>query len=342
MGQIISDDFNGFESKKVTILMAAYNADKHLEETLESISNQSYEDFNLLVVDDGSNDNTLKILEAYDDPRLYILINEKNEHLVASLNRGLEVVKSEYIMRMDADDIMVPERIEKQISYMDANPAIDICGTYLKYFGKRDEVIKLPTEDDEIKANLPFHSIMPHATVVYRKKHLDQHKIRYSPQYIHMEDIDLWSRIFSFTRFAIIPETLYLYRWDGQNITDKNAHTRRNREEQFYKDLYERLEIRLPENLLSAYLDYRNKLKLERKDVKRVMKFLNEIVTWNRNKELINHKFLVQKVYSERKRLFFISIDQSVRNVFVFWRHPDLVLRNMRYVLSRIFKKKNA
>lgn len=340
MGQVISDDFNDFKSSKLTILMAAYNAEKHLIETLDSIANQSNNNFNLLVVDDGSTDNTLSILETYDDPRFYILVNEKNKHLVASLNRGLEVIKSEYIMRMDADDIMVPERIERQINFMETNPDVDICGSYLKYFGNRQEHIKLPISDEEIKANLPFHSIMPHATVVYRKKHLDEYQIRYSPKYIHMEDIDLWSRIFPYTRFAIIPETLYLYRWDGQNITDKNAHTRRNREEEFFKDLYERLEIKIDLDLLSAYLDYRNSIKLDKSRIKKVLRFLGEIIIWNRNKGLVNHKFLCEKVKSERKRLFFISIDQNVNNALIFWRFPKLIFQNLRYLLSSVFKRK--
>ena len=113
---------------KVTVLMPVYNCEKYLRESIESILNQTFKDFEFLIINDGSSDKSAEIVESYNDNRINFVQNEKNIGLAASLNRGLDIAKGEYIARMDADDISLPERLEKQVRFMETNPQIGICG----------------------------------------------------------------------------------------------------------------------------------------------------------------------------------------------------------------------
>jgi glycosyltransferase involved in cell wall biosynthesis len=106
---------------KISILMPVYNGEKYLREAIDSILNQTFTDFEFLIVDDGSTDNSVEIINSYQNSRINLVKNDKNEGLVYTLNRGLSLAKGEYIARMDCDDISLPERLKKQIDFLDSN-----------------------------------------------------------------------------------------------------------------------------------------------------------------------------------------------------------------------------
>ncbi|TNE70794.1 glycosyltransferase family 2 protein, partial [bacterium] len=139
------------ESPVITCLMSVYNGEEFLREAMDSILDQTYTNFEFLIINDGSTDDTVPIIESYDDPRIRLIHNEVNIGLTKSLNKGIGLAKGEYIARMDADDISLPERFERQIEVL-LNSKIDICGTQ-GYVGKlnNDYVTNLPTSDFFIK-----------------------------------------------------------------------------------------------------------------------------------------------------------------------------------------------
>ena len=122
--------------KKISVLMPAYNAEKYIGEAIESILNQTYKDFEFIIINDGSIDRTEDIILSYDDPRIIYLKNKENSGIVASLNNGLKQAKGQYVARMDADDISLPTRFEKQLQYMESNQHIFVLGTSLILFGE--------------------------------------------------------------------------------------------------------------------------------------------------------------------------------------------------------------
>lgn len=335
MGKVIDEKFCHFFSDKITILMAAFNAENFLKETLDSIFAQSFSDFNLLVVEDGSFDKTLELLKEYKEDRLYILPNEENIRLVASLNRGLKIIQSEYIFRMDADDLIHQDRLKIQYEFMVENQDVDICGSYIKNFGDLNNTIKMPLSDKEIKASIPFHSIMAHATVVFRTAHLRKHNYDYREKHMFMEDIDLWSRIFKFTKFANIPRELYYYRWEGQNITGANMVSRQEREEKFFEELYSRLGIKCSSEEITSFLKKRNTKKVEKLDIKNTLNLFRKILSWNLKTKTLSHPELVMKVKIEREQLFFKACDSKLGAALVFVRYPSIVLKNFRYFVSK-------
>ncbi|OGF35795.1 hypothetical protein A2303_04670 [Candidatus Falkowbacteria bacterium RIFOXYB2_FULL_47_14] len=207
--------------------MPVYNAAKYLHEAIDSILNQSFRDFEFLIIDDGSTDNSRKIIESYNDPRIRLIINDTNLRLIATLNKGIDLARGEYIARMDADDISLPKRIEKQVDFMDKNPKIGACGTWVKTFGESTGVNKYYTKSDDIKAGFLFNTQMAHPSVIFRASLFKERGLCFDPNFIHAEDYELWTRIAPLTEFANLNKILLYYRITKNNISNQYAKTQR-------------------------------------------------------------------------------------------------------------------
>lgn len=200
----------------VTVIIPCYNAELYVEAAVRSIMEQTYVNLEIIVINDQSIDQTKAILLelATVDPRIKYVENEHNLKLIGTLNKGIQIAQGEYIARMDADDISLPERIEKQISYMEENPAIGLLGTFIDVFG--DEVkpkqLKLPIYHDEIYSYLCVGSAFFHPTVVFRKSVLSANDLKYEDEFYRAEDHALWVKLSSVTKMANIPEALLKYR----------------------------------------------------------------------------------------------------------------------------------
>lgn len=199
---------------KVTVLMPVYNAERYLREAVDSILCQTFTDFEFLAIDDGSADSSAAILNSYTDPRLRVVQNPRNLGLTATLNAGLAQGKGEYIARMDADDISLPERFARQVAFLDANPQIGIVGVWAEAFGDARFKIPHPADAETIRAKLLFDSALVHPAVLMRRTFLDAHSLRYEPLG-HFEDYELWQRAARLFPLANIPETLFRYRVSG-------------------------------------------------------------------------------------------------------------------------------
>lgn len=199
---------------RVTVLMPVYNAALHLREAIDSILGQTFQDFEFLILDDGSTDDSAAIVRSYADPRIRFVQNGCNLKLTATLNRGLDLAEGEYIARMDADDISLPQRLAKQKAFLDASPNIGIVGVWAQAFGDAGFKIPHPAEPERIRAKLLFDSALVHPAVMMRRAFLDRHGLRYAPLG-HFEDYELWQRAIRLFPIANIPEYLFRYRVSG-------------------------------------------------------------------------------------------------------------------------------
>ncbi len=197
---------------QVTVLMPVYNGEKYLAEAIESILTQTYTDFELLIINDGSRDRSVEIIQSYDDRRIRLVNNEHNLGLVKTLNKGLDQALGKYIARMDQDDVSLPERLAEQVSYLDHHPKIGLCGTWIEVFGLGSYIEKYPTDHDTIKASLLFYNALAHPTVVMRKQMFEQYDLRYSIEYLHAEDYELWLRCSNCFEIANLGQVLLKYR----------------------------------------------------------------------------------------------------------------------------------
>ncbi len=203
----------------VSVLMAVYDGERYLRQAVESILRQTFSDFEFLAVDDGSTDGTADILRSYRDPRFRLFRNPRNLGLAACLNRGIDEARGRYIARMDADDISLPERLARQVVFLDEHPEIGACGAWYRVFGERDQEIRLPTDADEIKCRLFFYNVLAHPAVVLRTEAFREAGLRYDVSYGTSQDYDLWVRASRRFPLANVGEFLLLFRvHPGQQV----------------------------------------------------------------------------------------------------------------------------
>ena len=203
----------------ISVVMPLYNGEKYLKEAINSILEQTYSDFELLLIDDASSDRTEEIIRSYKDDRIVYIKNEQNLGLIKTLNKGLDLAKGEFIARMDQDDISAPTRFEEQIAIFKNNPEIGVCGTWFTIIKNDLEDGKLPhpVYDENIKIALLGYCSLGHPTVMLRKKSLGN--LRYDEDFQAAEDYEFWTRLSRVTKLHNIPKILLSYRIHSTNMS---------------------------------------------------------------------------------------------------------------------------
>ena len=235
---------------KISVIMPTYNAEEYLDESIKSIQNQTYGDFELLIIDDNSNDRTRDIVNFYAEKDSRIkLINGPQKGIAEALNKGIDIAKGEYIARMDADDISLPERFQKQNCFLDNNPEIDIVGTWFESFPD-GKIYKHPAKVTYV--NMLQYCCIGHPTIMFRKKSFDKYNLRYNSDY-YCEDYELWSRAIRYLNFYNLQEVLLKYRQHPNKLSLDQEHLHQ-------------AEIKLKENMLN-FLTNEPELKTALKNV---------------------------------------------------------------------------
>lgn len=220
---------------KVSVIMPVYNTGQFVKAAIRSILLQTHHDFELIIVNDGSTDDSLEAIQSFSDRRIKIINFTENKGISTARNYAINAAQGMYIAHMDSDDISHPERLADQVAYMENNPHTGICGTWAKLFGERNGIAKSPTSNAEIKCRLLFNCIIYQPTVMIRKSILLDNKLLYNPDFITTEDYDLWARGTAHTNFGCIPKVLLDYRTHHGQITSNDSITRRKR---FLKRIY--------------------------------------------------------------------------------------------------------
>jgi glycosyltransferase involved in cell wall biosynthesis len=193
--------------------MPVYKTSNYLREAMDSILFQSFTDFELIVLDDCSPDNAEDILDEYTDSRIIRYKGSENRGLANVLNIGMEMARGKYIARMDSDDISLPNRLEKQIDFLETHPDIDLCSCGMKLFGARDETWIRESDPEKVKITALFFSPVLHASSVWRKDSFDKHGLLFRQEMVPAEDYDLWTRALSNgLKLVNLPQVLYKYR----------------------------------------------------------------------------------------------------------------------------------
>lgn len=205
---------------KVTVLMPVYNGQNYLFESIKSIQNQTFTNWELLIINDASTDNTVNIVKEYQkkDDRIRLITNETNLKIAKTLNKGICEARGLYIARMDDDDISLPTRLEKEVEILDKNPSTVLVGSWQKHFGTNNWVHRPPELAKQIKATLLFECCVCHSTVMFKKDIFIKNKFFYDSNFLS-EDYELWTRVSEKYDLYTIPEILGEYRLNGDNIT---------------------------------------------------------------------------------------------------------------------------
>lgn len=215
----------------ISVILPVFNAEEYVFDSVQSILNQSIDSFEIIILNDGSTDRTEDIIKSFNDERIRYFKNEENIKLINTLNLGLHLATGKYIARIDADDIALPNRFEKQVEFLENNPDYGLIGSYAQEFGDSINVVKYAVEDEDIRYAFLTHNPFIHSSVMFRSSLFNEYELQYNKKWLHVEDYDLWIRLLNFTKGKNLPEILVKYRVHNSQISHQfrelqqsNAH----------------------------------------------------------------------------------------------------------------------
>ena len=231
------------EIPKVSVLMSVYKGAKYLREAIDSILNQTFKNFEFLIIDDGSTDNSADIIRSYTDPRIRLIQNEENIGLSRSLNKGLKLAKGQYIARMDADDISLPNRLERQTKFLQSHPEHVAVGCWILWVDWDGDPIRqeyqVPSHEEIERIFLRGRGGLPHAATIFRTEFALSIG-GYRSEYEYAEDVDFFLRLGEHGRLANLQEVLYKVRGHLNSVCVSKHSLQRKSAEAAVRDAYSR------------------------------------------------------------------------------------------------------
>lgn len=306
-----------FKKGLVSVIMSNYNTpEEYLREAIESILNQTYSDFEFIIVDDCSTDNSLEIIESYSDPRITIIRNEQNVGITKSLNRALKVAKGEFVARMDADDICLAQRFQKQVEFLNQNSDVIVCGVWVELFGEGVKYLKekyskksLP-ERELLQINLLFgnHTNIIHPTAMFNHKLLQKNGIEYNEKYIYAQDFRMWVECSKYGECANVPEILFKYRIHNKAVSSDKKTIQNECTKNIMAEQLSWLGLNIPDDwemihwgLLSGRKSYNL----------RYLEWIKTIIKKNRKFKIFNHRKLKNLLWQKWTETVYFEISKT-------------------------------
>ena len=311
----------------VSIVMPVYNGERYLKEAIESILNQTYRDFEFIIINDASTDKSEEIIKSFNDPRIVYIKNDKNLGQAEALNKGIRSVRGLYVARMDQDDVSLLERIAVQLKHMEDNKETAILGTRIQEIDKDGRVMQRPLLPDRpnVKARLFFARLagwpsIAHPTVMIRKEIFD--KIGYyDPKYRICQDYDLWLRAVRRYRIENIPEVLLNYRNHDLSTCQKK-----------YRDTVKEMEAIIASNI---DFDMQKKSKEDRDIVLRML-ILKKQSDYNNGKRVFDlFDYFYQRIFERElcdasKSKYYLRLREELKVLYL----PQLLKTNPLFCLK--------
>lgn len=327
----------------VSVIMSTYNSDEnYLKNAIESILNQSYKDFEFIIVIDGSSNDDEKIIKSYNDSRIKIINNKVNLGLAESINRAINVSRGKYIARMDSDDISFFYRLEKQVQYLEKNNDIDILGTFAKYIGESKKASLTPLNSNkEIHVSLLFGQVLLHPTVMIRKKFLIENDLKYNPEFVFAQDFDMWTRCADVGNMKIYPEILLFLRKHSKQISTEKNEYQRDYAEKIIKKQLDKFGITYDNQEFNMHLMLTGLKKIEINNLTDISNWINKIASHNETADLYDQA-IVYKVFCNR--LFNIYFKLPISKIYLLiialktnkFRRQIFNSFNLRMLVNRI------
>jgi glycosyltransferase involved in cell wall biosynthesis len=220
---------------------------------------QSFQDFLVYFIDDKSTDNSIEIVEKYDDPRICVFKKEKQSGIVDTLNLGLSKIESPYYVRMDGDDIAAPNRFELLLNFMKKNPEVDICGSSIQAFGIRNDCQFYEQSAEKNKANLIFSHSIGHASCIVKTALMHANNIEYTNNYWRLEDYDLFYRLKNIAITTSVLDVLYFYRQENYNVNNEIKEKMQAEYRHFYANIFKDMHFQYSEKDISLHMELAGK-----------------------------------------------------------------------------------
>ncbi len=306
---------------KITVLMPVYNGEEYLRDAIKSILYQTFKDFELLIINDGSSDQSEEIIKSFIDHRIHLIKNERNLGMVDTLNIGIKEARGKYIARMDQDDISLPSRLKKQYDFMENNPEIGISGSWVKKIGKKKNFIsKYYTEHNELSAYLLFGTPFAHPTIIMRKAIIEPNNLFYNPEYKNAEDIELWSRAFAVTKITNFPEVLLYYRSHSKSTSQQTPDERSNAATKIKLKLLNKLNLNPTFEELKIHTSPYKLINLPEKELDKFENWFRKIADANDRIVLFDKKSLNTILANRWFLLCYINSTMGLKSWQKFWQ----------------------
>ena len=237
----------------VSVLIPTFNSEIFVVKAIESVLAQGYKNFEILILDDGSSDRTVEIVNHLNHPKIRLFESGTNRGLPAVLNEGIRHSKGAYLARLDSDDLCAPGRLEAQVNYLRNHPSVGLVGGSMMEFGEKRRQVSYPKKHDEIACAMLFRNAIAHGAVMYRAQ-VFREGIRYSEESLLAQDYELWSRLINVTEFANLEDVLMFRRVHEEQVTKSNRLERRERYFIIRKAMASSLGV--PDHLLTGNLNH--------------------------------------------------------------------------------------
>jgi len=260
---------------RISVIMCVYNGEKHLREAIESILNQSYADFEFVIVNDCSKDSSAEIIESYPDPRIKLLTNDTNLGLAASLNVGLKAATGDYIVRMD---------------FMDANPEIGLAGSWVRFFGDLNYYWKPKPNSDYLQCKLLFNTPLPHPSWIVRHSVIKQHNLYYSQTMRRAQDYEYLVRFSQYSKLSCIQQVVLDYRFEYVTRNPANHNEALINIFSVRKELFNKLKIEVSEEEHNLHHQLAESRFKENLDPYKTGKWLKKLIAANKKERVFKHR----------------------------------------------------
>ena len=302
----------------VSVIMSTCNPNKeYLRESIASILNQTYKNIEFIIINDASLDNLDDVITKYNDNRIRLFTNGNNLGLTKCLNIAIALSNGEFIARMDDDDISLPSRIEKQVSYFLSNENVNILGSNVEYIGGFEGFSKyehaLTREEQQL--NLFFdNSGLAHPTVMFRKKFLEEHKILYKENYLRSQDYGMWVECTRYSKLYCLNNVLLKHRKHKKQISNKHRESQYNFKNKVKIDQLEKLNIIPTEDeVITHILFCENKIN-NLNNLRKVKKWIIKLIEANRKTNYFTHDLFIQILEKKYISMSF-SLFLSMKNI---------------------------
>ncbi len=215
-------------SPLISVVLPVYNAERYVFQAIESILNQTYKDFEFIIIDDGSTDHSVDIIRSFHDPRIIFFQNQDNRGLIYTLNRGIQSAKGKYIARMDADDISMAHRFQQQVSFLEMHPEIGVVGSGYLPIDENNIAVRPPVYLSEypltVKWSILIGNPLAHPSTIYRTD-LARQLGGYDKHFTYAEDYEFWIRMAEITNICSIKDVLIRYRVRDNDYNDRKYYS---------------------------------------------------------------------------------------------------------------------
>ncbi|KWW29778.1 MAG: family 2 glycosyl transferase [bacterium P3] len=295
---------------KVTVLMPTYNVAPYIEEAIASVLRQTCRDFELLVLDDCSTDGTWEQVCQMSDPRIHAIRHERNLGLADNLNWGLDHIETEYVARMDGDDIAEPDWLEREVAFLDRHPDAGVCGGGFRVFGLRNYTVLFPHKAEAVAANMLFECSV--TVPVFRRSLFRQQGLHYRSDAFPAEDYRFWADCLLHTRIYNITRVLFHYRMHGSQISTSLRDRQQRQSDAVRRLMLQRLNADISETDTAYFLErYARGIISDKDDYRQMRRFTRRLLQMNRESRYFNTTALRRRCRKQEVQALYRHITET-------------------------------